>query len=563
MSKHALFSGVTYTNIPHEGINAYLRNDDGDLLVEAGYDLKLKSSALSIDVNGALLNVNNEDGDLALSTCDDLKINADELSINVDGISLKIENDCGSLSLSSWDGLKLSSNTLSVVLNGNAGGEGQVLTSNGQQCSWQTPSNSLSGVVGSLNVAELTLSSLVDSTGVKGTYGQMLVSDGTVVRWGGSISNLNVGNLTLSGLIDSTGGKGTNGQVLVSDGTVVKWGGPIPNLNVGELTLSSLVDSTGVKGISGQVLVSDGTAVRWGALPAQSQLPSGGLPNQVLTTNIIGNPQWDTLNAKNILPSGLPDQLLSLDFMGNPVWKTVGARNILPTGFPNQVLSLDLTGNPLWITQNSLSVETLRSQSSTAIGDLTNGATIYIGNKGDYINPATYSTTFINGTVKLDRLIDSTNTAGTVGQVLTAGSSGELRWAANSASPGTLFVTNTTERYAYSDELDLTRPQGVVVITQGSNSSVTDRTVVLPPADTLAVGFKLFVSNMSNNGWSILGPNGPRSPNTVMIEPLLQSRIISLNPGVSKTLTYIGKFVHVISGETPAVTTARVVWVVG
>jgi ribosomal protein S28E/S33 len=311
-------------------------------------------------------------------------------------------------------------------------------------------------------------------------------------------------------VIDSTGARGTAGQVLTSNGTGnVYWStvsgsaGATYVQNTDSRTLSGNLYFTGANSYFGGKTTHAANLVLSSGIDVIDSTGARGTVGQVLTSNGAGNVYWSTVSASvgatyvqntdsRTLSGNLNFTGVNNYFTNIYVGANVGA-NATALYVGNSTVFANVTASQIILSSNSTNTATINSTSFTGTA---NNAT-YLGNvaaasyqttAGLSANVATISAnnaSYLGGTLAANYVqntdsrtlsgnlyftgansyfsgkathaanlvlsagidvIDSTGARGTAGQVLTSNGTGNVYWSTVSASPGATYVQNTDSR---------------------------------------------------------------------------------------------------------------------
>ena len=320
-------------------------------------------------------------------------------------------------------------------------------------------------VVGNTTVASLTLQGyLADVNGEYGTAGQLLSSTGTAVDWIDAPVTGVVGSGTLNTLAMFTPDGVSIGNSVIdqyADGTRVDINstlavngntGIVGNLDLGGVAIfeddisvgEGLKDASDSYGTANQILTSTGTQTSW-------QDFSTLVPN-----NITGS------GTVEYIPKFTPDGTA----IGNSIMFTKANGIELQVGVSGATETILGAG---FMSTGGVGADTVTATNinAGAAGTLTASGNIILGD-------ATADTTTINSTLSILSVVkDSTDTVGTVGQVLAANAASELLWEDQADTTYSI----SSQQAASDVEINLTGSdvtETEVTLVAGNSISLTD-----------------------------------------------------------------------------------------
>ena len=298
---------------------------------------------------------------------------------------------------------------------------------------------------------------LLDGANGPGTMSQLLSSTGTGLSW----IDAPVTGVTGSGTVNTLAMFTPDGESIGDSIVAVTGGGT-------KITVTGGASITGNVGISGNLDVTlvatfeDDISVGEGLLDASD---SPGTANQILTSTGTRT-SWQDLSAlvpNNITGSGTVEYIPKFTPDGTAIGNSVMFTK--PNGLEIQVGVSGATETTLgagFVSTGGVGADTVTATNINAgsSGTLTASGNIILGD-------ATADTTTINSTLSILSVVkDSTDTVGTVGQVLVANAASELLWEDQVDTDTTYAVTS------------LQSGSDVQVILTGSDATETEVTLV-------------------------------------------------------------------------------------
>ena len=338
-------------------------------------------------------------------------------------------------------------------------------------------------VVGNTTVSSLTLQGyLADVNGEYGTAGQLLSSTGTAVDWQ-DFATLVPNNITGSGTLNTI-------AMFTPDGTSI--GDSLITQNAAGTRIDITVNSTAINGnvgiignldLSGVAAFENDISVGEGLKDASD---SYGAANQILTSTGTQTSWQDfaTLVPNNITGSGTVEYIPKFTPDGTAIGDSIMFTK--PNGIHLQVGVSGGTETTLgagFISTGGVGADTVTATNinAGATGTLTASGNIILGD-------STADTTTINSTLSILSVVkDSTDTVGTVGQVLAANAASELLW---QDQDGDTTYSISSQQAASDVEISLT------------GSDVTDTEV------TLVAGNSITLTDDGSNSITIAATGG-------------------------------------------------------
>ena len=413
-----------------------------------------------------------------------------------------LNNGDGDIILTAADELKLEASRMSIKLG--TAQAGQVLTTDGTRCSWQSPpKQDLQDVTAQGSTTNNNL--VVSKDGKSATYKNDSMIFNNAMNLGATSIKLKAeSSIWLDGdLLDSNGASGSSGDVLTKVGNGHEWLSPegavasglfdtstvsigstdaTTTINLGN-SLSNLQLSGKLNGggTSGQVLSSTGTGVQWVTPPDVTGTTTLAIGANSATTGIVLGKTGQTITCPANLSVQGTLRLNSslLDISGN-------------TGSSAQVLSSTGSGVK-WITPTAPDVT---GTTTLAIGGNSATTGIVLGKTGLTITCP--SNLIVQGTLSLNSsLFDISGNTGTSGQVLSSTGTG-VKWITNTSSSTGLDATQVnigTTSATTSIKI------GRELMTAEVNSRLWVRNLLLDADGNSGLPNQILTANNSNVKW--------------------------------------------------------------
>lgn len=334
-------------------------------------------------------------------------------------------------------------------------------------------------IVGNTTAASLTLQGyLADAQGQYGTAGQLLSSTGTAVDWIDAPVTGVVGSGTLNTLAMFTPDGVSIGDSLITQNAA----GTRIDITVNATSISGNVGIVGGLDLTGVATFENDISVGEGLRDASD---SYGTVNQILTSTGTQTSWQDfsTLVPNNITGSGTVEYIPKFTPDGTAIGNSIMFTK--PSGIEIQVGvsgGTETTIGAGFMSTGGLGADTLTATNinAGATGTLTASGNIILGD-------ATADTTIINSTLSILSVVkDSTDTLGTVGQVLAANAASELLWGDQADTTYSI----SSQQAASDVEISLT------------GSDVTETEV------TLVAGNSITLTDNGSNGITIAATGG-------------------------------------------------------
>ena len=332
----------------------------------------------------------------------------------------------------------------------------------------------------------------------------------TVITFGNSSVNVNINTTSFSGTANNA-------------------------LSLNGVSPSAYINTTGNYTLSGNIVFAANVKINTGASLLDSTGSQGSI-GQVLTSNGTGNVYWASVSSLPSVNQALQYTWTNTQSFANTI--TFGS-TVLST---NAIQIVSNTATALYIVSNTGILLQLANATSNLAGLYANG-NFGIGNSVPTDRLSINGSTYHGGNVRIApgvAIIDSTGSQGQPTYVLTSNGSGNVYWAAVSASTGAAG-SNTQIQYDNSGTL-----AGAVGLTWNNVSN------------TLTVSNNLVVSGNANiNSFSMTIADG--TGNTVVVNSsaiTLSSNLLSLgsysNSAGANGYTYLPNGVKMIYGIVAA-----------